>query len=47
MTLGYLNADDQNSSLFDSDGFLRTGDIGYYDEKADLFFVDRMKGLMK
>jgi len=47
MTLGYLNADDQNSSLFDSDGFLRTGDIGYFDEKADLFFVDRMKGLMK
>merc|ERR1712154_685523 len=33
--------------LFDQEGFLRTGDIGYFKENGDLFYVERMKGLMK
>ena len=47
LTLGYLNSEEQNKQLFDSEGFLRTGDIGYYKENGDLFYVERMKGLMK
>jgi len=32
---------------FDEDGWLRTGDVGYFDEDADLFVVDRAKEMIK
>ena len=29
------------------DGYLKTGDIGYYDDDEDFFIVDRLKELIK
>lgn len=37
---------DKNNCL-DSDGFFRTGDVGYYDEEKYVYIVDRMKELIK
>ena len=45
--LGYLKKPNQTKEVLDSDGFARTGDLGYYDENGDIFFVDRMKELIK
>lgn len=36
---GYANAD--NSSVFDANGWLATGDVGYFDEEDNLYIVDR------
>lgn len=44
---GYLNRPDANKEIFDHHGWLRTGDMGYYDEDGDFFIVDRMKELIK
>ena len=35
------------SETFAEDGFLKTGDIGYYDEDGDFFIIDRLKELIK
>ena len=35
------------SDLFDDEGFVMTGDLGYYDEDAVLYYVDRVKELVK
>lgn len=42
---GYLNID--SSSNWDAQGFLKTGDVGYYDNDKCLYIVDRLKELMK
>ncbi|CAH1119888.1 unnamed protein product [Phaedon cochleariae] len=42
---GYYNKD--SSEAFDSGGWLRTGDIVYYDEDKCLFVVDRIKEMLK
>ncbi|OLY85115.1 4-coumarate-CoA ligase 1 [Smittium mucronatum] len=44
---GYLNNPKSTKDTIDSDGFLHTGDIGYLDEKTNIFIVDRMKELIK
>ena len=36
---GYANAD--NSNVFDSEGWMATGDVGYFDEDENLYIVDR------
>jgi 4-coumarate--CoA ligase len=33
--------------VFDSDGFVKTGDVGYFDEKGMLFVIDRKKEILK
>jgi 4-coumarate--CoA ligase len=33
--------------LIDSEGFVHTGDIAYYDEDGYFFIVDRVKDLIK
>lgn len=42
---GYYNVDASNS--WDSDGFLKTGDIVYYDEDYCFYIVDRIKDMLK
>ena len=44
---GYLNNPEATKQAIDSFGWLRTGDIAYYDEDGDFFVVDRLKELIK
>lgn len=41
--LGYLDDSALTAAAIDSDGFLKTGDIGYFDENGTLFIKDRKK----
>ncbi|KAM7281674.1 4-coumarate--CoA ligase 1-like [Ixodes scapularis] len=44
---GYLNNPEATAKLYDSEGFLHTGDIGYYTEEGMFYVVDRMKEMIK
>lgn len=43
---GYLNNEAATKDIMD-DGWLKTGDIAYYDEDLDFFVTDRLKELIK
>jgi long-chain acyl-CoA synthetase len=43
---GYWNRPDETASVFHSDGYLRTGDMGYIDQKGFVFLVDRKKDMI-
>ena len=45
--LGYLNRPEETAALLGRDGYGCTGDVGYFNEKGELYFVDRIKELMK
>lgn len=45
--MGYYKNEEANRKIFVEDGFLRTGDIGYYDNEGYLYIVDRIKELIK
>ena len=47
MTPGYLNLAKENSEAFDSQGFIRSGDAGYYDENDLIYIMDRYKQIIK
>ncbi len=45
---GYFENEKANKETFDSDGYIRSGDIGYVDSKTGLWYVvDRRKELIK
>lgn len=45
--MGYVGNEEATKNSFDEDGFLRTGDVGYYDNDGYFFIVDRLKELIK
>jgi len=44
---GYFNNPEATTSALDKDGWLRTGDLCYIDDKGYFFVVDRLKELIK
>ena len=44
---GYLNNPEATKATKDAEGWLRTGDIGNYDEEGYFYIVDRLKELIK
>ena len=44
---GNLNNQKASELSIDQDGWLHTGDIGYYDDIEHLFIVDKLKDLIK
>nr|XP_037284670.1 luciferin 4-monooxygenase-like isoform X1 [Rhipicephalus microplus] len=43
----YMNNSEATANLYDKEGFLRTGDIGYYNESGEFYIVDRIKDMFK
>lgn len=44
---GYIGNEKATRETIDQDGWLHTGDVGYYDEDFEFFIVDRLKELIK
>jgi long-chain acyl-CoA synthetase len=44
---GYRNLPEQTAAAFTTDGWFRTGDIGYFDEDQFLYVVGRISSLIK
>ncbi|XP_077497279.1 uncharacterized protein LOC144107920 isoform X1 [Amblyomma americanum] len=44
---GYLDNPEATAAVFDGEGFVRTGDTGYYTARGELYMLDRLKDLIK
>lgn len=44
---GYMGDLESSNALIDADGYVQTGDIGYFDEDGFFYIVDRLKELIK
>ena len=47
IVMGYLGDEKATRETFDEDGFLHTGDVGYFDENGLVYIVDRIKEMIK
>ena len=47
MMMEYLNEPEKTAEYLDSDGWGHTGDLGYWTEDGHIYFIDRMKELIK
>jgi 4-coumarate--CoA ligase len=45
--MGYIGNEEATKFTIDQDGWLHTGDIGYFDNDKQFFIVDRLKELIK
>lgn len=45
--LGYYGSPEATAELFDDEDFVKSGDIGHFDEEGNLYVVDRKKDLLK
>ncbi|XP_046467339.1 luciferin 4-monooxygenase-like [Neodiprion pinetum] len=43
----YYNDPDATAATIDEEGWMQSGDLGYYDEDGEIFVVDRLKELIK
>ncbi|KAM7307155.1 4-coumarate--CoA ligase 5-like [Ixodes scapularis] len=44
---GYYGRPEATQEVLSSDGWFRTGDLGYYDSNGQIYFVDRLKQMIK
>lgn len=44
---GYIGNDEATKATVDADGWLHSGDIGFYDDEGFFFITDRLKELIK
>nr|UHU35191.1 engineered firefly luciferase Ppe2a [CMV reporter vector pGL4c1:Ppe2a] len=44
---GYYNNEEATKAIINKDGWLRSGDIAYYDNDGHFYIVDRLKSLIK
>ncbi|XP_077495363.1 uncharacterized protein LOC144106427 [Amblyomma americanum] len=44
---GYLDNPEATAAVFDEEGFVKSGDTGYYSPRGDLYVLDRIKDLIK
>ncbi|XP_966820.2 uncharacterized protein LOC655211 [Tribolium castaneum] len=44
---GYLGSDKETKQAFDGEGFMKTGDLGYYDDEGFFYIVGRLKEIIK
>ena len=47
ITKGYYGNEKATAETIDEDGWLHSGDVGYYDDDSDFFIVDRVKEVIK
>lgn len=45
--LGYYKNPEANENAFDDEGWLKTGDIGYFNDLGHLYLVDRKKDIIR